>query len=270
MIVDIVNIQKFNDSDLGECLLVKTNPIIDSPFGIGGCRDLTRVIKFLYPQTENNIHFLQKAKDDENEYFEAHESAFKWMITDVGSCYVHNSFFEKESKTSSIGKAIDLGLSVLWADMNVGATSETSYGKLFGYGDTSGNKTSENESEYPNENIVNTEFDIAKNNWGDNWRMPTSDELEELAEKCRWTPHTKNGIQGNLVTGPNGNSIFFPFAGVRMGIDTFRRGQIGQCWSGSMSKFGGFVELLFFGYSATVNYGGSASNGNSVRPVKDK
>ncbi len=28
--------------------------------------------------------------------------------------------------------------------------------------------------------------DAAFVNWGGNWRMPTSDEIQELKEKCKW------------------------------------------------------------------------------------
>ena len=173
-------------------------------------------------------------------------------------------------KKKEVGNAIDLGLGVLWADMNVGASIPSDHGKLFGYGDPSGEKRSGNENDYPQIDITGTENDIAKVNWGGKWRMPTTEELKEISEKCSWKPSTLNGVKGNEVTGPNGNTIFFPFAGNRIEANIYRAGQIGACWAGNLSNFGSSVNMLFFGCSATLNYGANASWGVSVRPVMDK
>ena len=45
--------------------------------------------------------------------------------------------------------------------------------------------------------------------------MPTRDQLEELRTKCTWKWTTQNGVNGTLVTSPNGNSMFLPAAGFR-------------------------------------------------------
>ena len=139
---------------------------------------------------------------------------------------------------------------------------------MFGYGDPSADNFSEDESDYPNVDIVNTDFDIAKNIWGGRWRMPTTLELDELRTKCQWTKITRDGIKGELITGPNGNSIFLPFAGVRTGINTFRKGQWGMYRSGTLSKFGSSVSLFI--NSPSIDYGESSCNGLSVRPVQSK
>ena len=60
--------------------------------------------------------------------------------------------------------------------------------------------------------------DAAQANWGNNWRMPTKVELDELRDSanCTWTWVEKNGVNGYEVTSKvNGNSIFFPVAGYR-------------------------------------------------------
>jgi hypothetical protein len=173
-------------------------------------------------------------------------------------------------ENSHVGNEIDLGLSVLWANMNIGASSESDYGFLYGYGDTSGKMTSENEDDYPQHDIVNTEFDIAKANWGNGWRMPTSEELEELANQCKWEKKSIAGVWGAEVTGPNGNSIFLPLSGVRMGEKLYRVGQIGMYWSGTTTNLDSHVELIYFGEDASLNGGAIAANGHSVRAVKDK
>ncbi len=270
MIVDIETIERIKESTFGESLLVKTHTIIDSPFGWGGCKDLTRTIYMLYPNSDKNNSFLLQAKNNTEEYFELCESAYKKEHTDYGICFVHNSFYEKSSYTADDGVPIDLGLSVLWADKNVGATTDSDYGILFGYGDISGEITAEDESAYPAFDLVNTENDIAKSVWGNGWRMPTTEEIKELCDQCKWKKTIKNGVAGSLITGPNGNSVFFPFAGCRMGINTYRRGEWGNIWSGTMSNFNSPVEMFFDNLGGSINYGASAKNGNSVRPVKDK
>lgn len=272
MIVDIISIEPISNDTYGDCLIVKTHPIIDSPFGWGGCVDMTRSFTLLYPNTKQMRSYLRNAKNNEDEYFEfAENGVFSYEnVIGVGMCYVHNSFAQSSDNSSNIGHPVELGLSVLWADMNVGALRPSQYGTLFGYGDVTGEKWSEDESDYPRSAITGTEFDIAKNAWGNEWRMPTAEELKELSEKCKWVPTTIDGVKGNLVIGPNGKSIFMPYGGSRIGISTYRAGQLGECWAGTLSKFGSPVNMMYFGYSATLNWGANASWGANVRPVKDK
>lgn len=54
-------------------------------------------------------------------------------------------------------------------------------------------------------NISGTDYDVAHVKWGDGWRMPTDGEIQELLDDCVW----ERLDAGCLVTGPNGNSIFF-------------------------------------------------------------
>ena len=115
---------------------------------------------------------------------------------------------------------VDLGLSVKWADRNIGALSSSDYGDYFAWGET------ETKDEYTESNSVtygvemddiagNAEYDAATANWGNKWRMPTEDEIEELSDKCSWVWTSRNGYNGYLVTGPNANSIFLSAAGYR-------------------------------------------------------
>ena len=110
--------------------------------------------------------------------------------------------------------AIDLGLSVRWATCNIGASSPEVFGGLYAYGDPTGKKFTHNVHDYPGgKDIVNTELDIAKKLWGSEWRLPTSEEMKELKEKCTWKYSELNGVKGYYAIGPNGRSIFFPIAG---------------------------------------------------------
>ena len=56
---------------------------------------------------------------------------------------------------------------------------------------------------------------------GDAWLMPNYDQFVELRDKCSWSWTTRNSINGFVVTGPNGNSIFLPCAGYMDGADNW-------------------------------------------------
>ena len=73
--------------------------------------------------------------------------------------------------------------------------------------------------------------DVASRKLGGKWRMPTDAEWTELMEKCNWTWTTQNGVNGALVTAPNGNSIFLPAAGK---VDGGFAGSRGNYWSSSL------------------------------------
>ena len=60
---------------------------------------------------------------------------------------------------------------------------------------------------------LDPEDDAAYVNWGSNWRTPTLEQLKELVAKCEWQWTRRDGVNGYLVTGRNGNSIFLPTAG---------------------------------------------------------
>ncbi len=108
---------------------------------------------------------------------------------------------------------VDLGLSVKWATCNVGASTPEEYGNYFAWGETSPKLeyTEENCKTYREEieNIAgNPIYDAARANWGSEWRMPTSEECEELLSECKWKRTKQNDHKGYKITGPNGNSIF--------------------------------------------------------------
>ena len=187
---------------------------------------------------------------------------------------------------------VDLGLSVLWATMNVGATSPEDYGDYFAWGET---KPKSNYSwsncydcldadDYENDSSWGTykvggktqipEWsgqETARMNWGGTWRMPTYYELNELVNKCSWQWGTKNGVSGYTVTGSNGNSIFLPAAGNRGRTGSSYAGTYGMYWSSTLdSKYsyeGFFLRFDDAEYSAYwINW---RYLGQSVRPVTD-
>ena len=157
-----------------------------------------------------------------------------------------------DSKSSEAVEAVDLGLSVKWANMNVGATQDSGFGTYFAWGEIKPKRSytwgtyiwSNGNSQFPikytttdNKTQLVPSDDAARANWGGEWRMPTVDECEELAnpENCTWEWITKDGINGYKVTGKKtGNSIFLPITGFRFYDDVQFRAINGIYWSSTL------------------------------------
>ena len=189
-------------------------------------------------------------------------------------------------------EAVDLGLSVKWAIMNIGANAPEESGDYFAWGETEpkdnynwynwetykwckGSKTTLTKyctnSDYgtvDNKTILDLKDDAAHANWGGTWRMPTFDEFTELQTKCSWKWTTQNGVTWQKVTGPNGNSIFLPAAGYRYDSSFSHAGSSGYYWSSSLytgSPLYGWY-LYFNPSNFYMNYN-SRYYGRSVRAV---
>ena len=118
---------------------------------------------------------------------------------------------------------VDLGLpsGTLWANMNVGASWPEDYGDYYAWGETTvKNSYTSSNYLYPGQslgnsgNIAGTTYDAAWQNMGSDWQMPTKEQLVELRDNCSWTRTSRDNVNGYLVTGSNGNSIFLPYAGL--------------------------------------------------------
>lgn len=119
---------------------------------------------------------------------------------------------------------VDLGLSVKWATRNLGASAPEDNGDKYGWGELTANKVVDKKKsrtynkKEPQQIFGSAQYDAARAKLKGNWRMPTSDELRELQQKCKWETMTLDSIYVIKATGPNGNSIIFPR---------------GQYWSGN-------------------------------------
>ena len=166
---------------------------------------------------------------------------------------------------------VDLGLSVKWATCNVGASSPSDYGNYYAWGETTVKPEYNYTFHIYGEECMgdisgDSRHDAARANWGGGWRMPTSAECKELKDKCKWTWTSQDGHNGCRVTGPNGNSIFLPAAGWRVGSSLSNAGEIGYYWSSSPGDRKYPCFLSFFRYYACMSHNSSYS-GQSVRAV---
>lgn len=178
--------------------------------------------------------------------------------------------------------AVDLGLSVKWADCNVGGTSEAPVGGLFGWADPTGNKTSHVVGDYVplssflshaiSENISGTEYDIATVQWGGNWRMPTKKEWKELIDKCKWSKESQFNVMGYRVEGPNGNSIFLPCTGLRFGNEVSET-DCGCYWTSEMVANDRCMAHYYYfdgeKHNDIVDTRNYVYSGRAIRPVYD-
>ena len=111
--------------------------------------------------------------------------------------------------------------------------------------------------------------DAARANWGGQWVMPTYDEIVELVNNTTRVWTTLNGVNGRKFTSKvNGNSIFLPAAGFRVGDSLSDQSSSGLYWSSSVypSLSGNARDLYFYSGGASTNYF-SRYLGQSVRPV---
>lgn len=224
----------------------------------------------------------------------------------IGMCRIYaiaNKVEGKSQKTTSansdlsmpIAEPVDLGLSVLWASWNVGATAPEEDGFYYAWGEVEPKsfydwntyslcKGKINTCEDIDE-ISGTEYDVAHVKWGGKWRMPTRAEVKELCNRCntKWT--VKNGRLGvELVRKINGEqkSIFLPASGYRYRGDLCNLGdgkgalKFGGYWSGTQRNLRGGRALALV-FKAQMQYQERAGwNDNircvglPIRPVMDK
>ena len=208
---------------------------------------------------------------------------------------------------------VDLGLSVLWATCNVGATSPEEYGGYYQWAGTedvtsisvslancpyhSGSSETDNWTKYvtsdqssywggtgspDNKTVLDSSDDVAHESWGDNWRMPTLAEYEELITNCTCTwEDNYNGtdIKGWLFTsnkpGYTDSSIFLP-AGGRINENGIKYVGVDiRYWTSALGTEKGGCPAYGCGIFSEDNVVkidgyGSRFHGRNVRPVMDK
>lgn len=196
-----------------------------------------------------------------------------------------NYFMPSVSGTVDGHDYVDLGLpsGLKWATMNVGAKEVSDYGSRFAWGEVTPSSYDDN-MDYPfegkkpgelrNSGVLDgdanltPDYDAATQNWGENWRMPTSADFDELIQNCTWTMAQLDGVNGFKFESKqegNNNCIFLPAA-----VDAK-----GLYWSSSISvkdldAWGNFEAYLL---KVDRKWGGTIHAdycyiGQVVRPVK--
>lgn len=189
------------------------------------------------------------------------------------------SFTTEEKKDGPTpGTLIDLGLSVKWASCNVGANKPEEYGGYYAWGETN-EKTEYDWDTYAyhgtggyiniGDDISGTGYDVARIRWGGSWRMPTKAECDELVRRCTRTWITYNGVNGLLITGPTGNSIFLPAAGDRFYESLENTGLNASVWSSTAALSSYAYVLSFFSGGSDLHNFHSCFIGHTVRPVSE-
>lgn len=204
----------------------------------------------------------------------------------------------EEAHTPANAVAVDLGLpsGTKWANMNVGAEKPEDYGLYFAWGETKGytSDTSDGRSfewasykwcngsndimtkyctddsygTVDNKTILDLEDDAAYVNWGEQWRMPTIDDIKELLDNttAEWTE--VNGIYGRKFTASNGNSLFLPAAGYRYDTYVYGQASYGRYWSASLNASNPYdARYLYFSSGFQYLVGNDRYYGFTVRPV---
>ena len=190
--------------------------------------------------------------------------------------------------------AIDLGLSVKWANANLGANSQEDFGYYFFWGETKPcewgdvyeNKFYDGSSyiKYNNDDhktVLDPEDDAAYVILGGKWRMPTIEEWDELIIHCTIEQADLNGVSGIVCTSQlTGNNIFLPatIPGQRYGsvfvVSESGSDYCGHYWSSSLEYLAhvwGFSfnvpesEFDNFYWRITSGWGEFCS----IRPVSD-
>ena len=237
------------------------------------------------------------------------EFFLSFLLATSGLISYHVSFVEEEQSSQQenivkIGDYVDLGLSVKWANMNVGATYPEEYGDYFAWAEINSkskydwsthkycNGSFDKQTKYcngsfwgkvDNKCVLDIQDDVAHVIWGANWRMPTNEEFQELIDNCLWIWYGEGNSEFKGVAGfkvqsqKNGFTdkyIFLPANGYRSNEDLKSVGKYGNYWSSSLDITGSMRAFaLDFEYDSIIDRAHYKMNGvnrcygRSVRPV---
>ena len=240
-----------------------------------------------------------------------HNLKFKMKkLSFLAMCVMASLFVgcEQEQSSLEVGKNqayVDLGLSVKWAKCNIGARRPVDEGSYFAWGEVNAKETytwanykwckgtPETLTKYCTHTeygildtirdkkgkldtvlVLRPEDDAATANWGEQWRMPTQEEMQELLDSCNWEPWTKFGVFGFSITAKNEiykDTLFLPFAGVMITDSTTYLDVNSYYWSSTLLKSS---PRNAYSLSYTAYQTGELSvkpwdrcNGRSIRPV---
>ena len=203
-----------------------------------------------------------------------------------------DSYREKTAFTLITEGSADMGTSVKWAAYNVGASTPEEYGDYYAWGEiqtksfyslnnykwSNGDVNTLTKYCYDssygyngftdNKTTLDMEDDAARANWGGNWRMPTTEEWQELADCCYMEWAIYNDINGRMIYSfGSGNQIFFPAAG-NGGYGSYIE-QAGFYWLADLNEYTPDSANYFAFFSSDIHSFPEIHRpgGLSIRPV---
>lgn len=204
--------------------------------------DSSSAKKIVHERKEGRFHIM--GLETSTEYY------IKTFATYVKDTVFSKAIIHFKTLKPVVGTAVELGLSVKWANINFGAATPEGYGE-------------------------HLSLDGAKNAyWGDKWRSPTNREWYELVHNCSWTWTIINGVTGYKFQSKKPNYtdkwIFLPAAGYQSNGRYFCENSCGQYWCSPYEGFynleSTFIEYDGLGYSALTS---TRSWWRSLRFVSD-
>ena len=158
---------------------------------------------------------------------------------------------------------VDLGLpsGLIWASCNVGACSPEEAGDYFAWGeirpktnytwDTYKYGPEGEHTKYTygeggdNKYTLDNTDDAAYMNLGDGWRMPTSDEYEEMRYYTEFYADFIRGVPVlKAVSKENGNILYIPQWGSILGTEVTNVSHYGRYWTKNMTTGGSYYGIV--------------------------
>ena len=199
-------------------------------------------------------------------------------------------------------EAVDLNLpsGTMWANMNIGATSETDYGDYFAWGATSpyystlspltwntGYTAGYVEANAPfldgaawtkynnidSKTALEAADDAVVANWGAPWQMPTYEEYVELVANTDhvWVSNYNNtGVSGYKFVNQQDNTkfIFLPAAGLIEGTDFTNKGVLGYYRLATLDANVESAKIFYFSSTAFNNTTAPRYRGMTIRAIQ--
>ena len=202
----------------------------------------------------------------------------------------------------AIPEAIDLGLpsGIKWASFNLGASKPEEFGDYYSWGETKikenytwktyewCNGSNDTMTKYcksatsgyngygyngfkDGKTELDPEDDVAHLTLEGHWKTPSDADWIELLVNCYTSKTTENGVFGRRFTSRiNGNSIFFPAAGLRYGDQTLYVAASGSYWSSTLKlNHQDQAYAMSSGSDNAERYSANRYFGFSIRPVYD-
>lgn len=185
----------------------------------------------------------------------------------------------EDYKKPANSQIVNLGLKVHWSPWNMGANKVGDYGKYFQWGALSDEDKFARNVTKGTSIAGNASYDVATEQWGDDWSIPTKAQFEELRDNCTWVETTETDINGNEVQGfrvygtgnYKNNSIFLPKAGYKNGSVTYQENYQGMYWTANNDEFDFLYAYAMVLADLTANGRKTESQekaiGFSIRPV---